>query len=111
VDQAERVLIESIMDSGWTWERLGNAAALQTARRATDLDRPATIGTRPARAPEEEARRRLSWTELRNDSLNELDDLINNRMSTSPRGPAAGARRARPDPARSRGNRARQSLG
>jgi hypothetical protein len=111
VDQAERVLIESIMDSGWTWERLGNAAALQTTRRATDLDRSGTIGTRPARDPEEEARRRLSWTERLNGSLNELDDLINNRMSASPRGPAAGARRARPDPARSRGNRARQSLG
>jgi hypothetical protein len=129
VEQAERVLIESIMDSGWTWEQLGaiygerskqamqqhykrrggqrtwaaprrsgpdqlDVEAVRHAItslllnfRATDeaLTRTMADASWNKRDPEQEARRRLSWTERLNDSLNELDDFINNRMSHIPR--------------------------
>ncbi|MBC6451042.1 hypothetical protein [Actinokineospora xionganensis] len=129
VDQAERVLIESVMDSGWTWEQLGavygerSKQAMQqhykrrggqrswpAARRpdaepsdvesvrravnglllnfrATDeaLTRTMADASWNERDPEKEARRRLSWTERLNDSLDELNDFINNRISAVPR--------------------------
>ncbi|AHH95765.1 hypothetical protein GCM10010174_46830 [Kutzneria viridogrisea] len=129
VDQAERVLIESIMDSGWSWERLGavygerSKQAMQQhykrrggqrtwpASRRKESDPPDVESVRHAitglilnfratdealtrtmadaswneRDPEKEALRRLSWTERLNDSLDELNDFINNRMSHVPR--------------------------
>jgi hypothetical protein len=129
VDQAERVLIESIMDSGWTWEQLGaiygerSKQAMQQHYkrrggqrtwaaprrqesdqrdvepvrraitglllnfRATDeaLTRTMADASWNERDPEKEALRRLSWTERLNDSLDGLDDFINNRMSHIPR--------------------------
>lgn len=130
VEQAERVLIESIMDSGWTWEQLGaiygerskqamqqhykrrggqrnwTAASRQQESaqrdvepvrraitslllnfRATDeaLTRTMADASWNERDPEKEAIRRLSWTERLNDSLDGLDDFINNRMSRIPR--------------------------
>jgi hypothetical protein len=129
VDQAERVLIESVMDSGWTWEQLGaiygerSKQAMQqhykrrggqrtwAAPRRSEPDRLDVESVRHAvtglllnfratdealtrtmadaswnrRDPEEEARRRPYWTERLNDSLNGLDDSINNRMSHVPR--------------------------
>lgn len=129
VDEAERVLIESIMDSGWTWEQLGavygerskqamqqhykrrggqrtwtavgrresDPPDLESVRhaitglllnfRATDeaLTRTMAGASWNERDPEKEARRRLSWTERLNDSLDELHDFINNRIAHVPR--------------------------
>lgn len=129
VDQAEQVLIESIMDSGWTWEQLGavygerSKQAMQqhykrrggqrtwpSSRRqesdppdveqvrraitglisnfrATDeaLTRTMADASWNERDPGKEARRRLSWTERLNDSLDGLNDFINNRIGRMPR--------------------------
>lgn len=126
VEQAERVLIESVLDSGWTWEQLGAAyggrskqamqqhykrrggqrswrrsaanppdvAAVRHAItslllnfRATDeaLTRTLRDASWNERDPEQEARRRRSWVERLNDSMDELHDFINNRMGAVPR--------------------------
>ncbi len=129
VDQAERVLIEAVMDSGWTWEQLGavygerskqamqqhykrrggertwsaakrrqpDRADVESVRRAITrlltnfraTDEALTRTMRDAswneRDPEEEARRRRSWVERLNDSMDTLHDHINNRMDRVPR--------------------------
>ncbi|SDH85437.1 hypothetical protein SAMN05192558_105362 [Actinokineospora alba] len=129
VDQAERVLIESVMDSGWTWEQLGafygerskqamqqhykrrggqrswpasrrqepDPSDVESVRRAitglllnfraTDeaLTRTMADASWNERDPEKEARRLLSWTERLNDSMDGLNDFINNRISQVPR--------------------------
>jgi hypothetical protein len=129
VEQAERVLIESIMDSGWTWEQLGavygerSKQAMQQhykrrgghrawpASRRPDSDPPDAEAVRKVitglllnfratdealtrtmanaswneRDPDTETRRRLSWTERLNDSMDGLNDFINNRISHVPR--------------------------
>lgn len=127
VDRAERVLIESVMDSGWTWEQLGaeygerskqamqqhykrrggqrswskrtdaEPADVETVRyaitrllsnfRATDeaLTRTMRDASWNEKDPEEEAKRRRSWVERLNDSMDGLHDFINNRLEDFPR--------------------------
>lgn len=129
VEQAERVLIEAVMDSGWTWEQLGavygqrSKQAMQQhykrrggqrswpASRRPDASPPDVAAVRHAitglllnfratdealtrtlrdaswneRDPEKEARRRRSWVERLNDSMDELHDYINNRVGEIPR--------------------------
>ncbi len=127
VEQAERVLIESVMDSGWTWEQLGavygerSKQAMQqhykrrggqrtwSSRagaeppdvepvrkaitrllsnfRATDeaLTRTMRTASWNEKDPKAEARRRRSWVERLNDSMDGLHDYINNRTGKVPR--------------------------
>lgn len=127
VDQAERVLIEAVLDGGWTWEQLGaeygerskqamqqhykrrggqrtwsrrtgaeppDAGAVRDAItrlllnfRATDeaLTRTMRDASWNEKDPEREARRRRSWVERLNDSMDSLHDFINNRMGKVPR--------------------------
>jgi hypothetical protein len=129
VEQTERVLIESVLDSGWTWEQLGAAyggrskQAMQQhykrrggrrswpASRRQDVNQSDVDAVRHAitglllnfratdealtrtlrdaswneRDPESEARRRRSWVERLNDSMDGLHDYINNRMGELPR--------------------------
>jgi len=129
VDQAERVLIESVMDSGWTWEQLGavygerSKQAMQqhykrrggerawSAARRQEADPPDVESVRRAitglllnfratdealtrtmrgapwneRDPDDEVRRRRSWVERLNDSMDALRDYMNNRMNYVPR--------------------------
>ncbi len=127
VEQAERVLIESVMDSGWTWEQLGaeygerTKQAMQqhykrrggqrTWSRRTAAEHPDVEAVRDAitrllsnfratdealtrtmrdaswndKEPEQEAKRRRSWVERLNDSMDGLHDYINNRMGKIPR--------------------------
>lgn len=122
VDQAERVLIESVIDSGWTWEQLGaeygerskqamqqhykrrggqrtwsrragaqppDVAAVRDAItrlllnfRATDeaLTRTMRDASWNEKDPVREAKRRLSWVQRLNDSLDSLHDFVNNRV-------------------------------
>jgi hypothetical protein len=127
VDEAERVLIESVLDSGWTWEQLGaeyggrskqamqqhykrrggqrswsrrtgaEPADVESVRhaitglllnfRATDeaLTRTMRDASWNEKDPEREARRRRSWVERLNDSMDGLHDFINNRLGHFPR--------------------------
>lgn len=127
VEQAERVLIESVMDSGWTWEQLGaeygerSKQAMQqhykrrggqrTWSRRTAAEPPDVEAVRDAitrllsnfratdealtrtmrdaswndKDPEREAKRRRSWVERLNDSMDGLHDYLNNRMGKIPR--------------------------
>ncbi|NKE59684.1 hypothetical protein FXN61_23885 [Lentzea sp. PSKA42] len=129
VDRAERVLIESVMDSGWTWEQLGaeygerSKQAMQqhykrrggqrswSAAKRSDAEPPDVEAVRYAitrllsnfratdealtrsmrdaswneKDPETEAKRRRSWVERLNDSMDGLHDFINNRMGHLPR--------------------------
>ncbi|MDT7786506.1 MAG: hypothetical protein QOF58_4925 [Pseudonocardiales bacterium] len=127
VDQAERVLIEAVLDGGWTWEQLGaeygerSKQAMQqhykrrggqrTWSRRTGAEPPDVEAVRDAitglllnfratdealtrtmrdaswneKDPEREARRRRSWVERLNDSMDSLHDFINNRMGKVPR--------------------------
>ncbi|WP_052685067.1 hypothetical protein [Lentzea aerocolonigenes] len=125
VDQAERVLIEAVLDGGWTWEQLGaeyggrskqamqqhykrrggqrtwsrrtGSADVEAVRdaitrlllnfRATDeaLTRTMRDASWNEKDPDTEARRRRSWVERLNDSMDSLHDFINNRMGKVPR--------------------------
>lgn len=127
VDQAERALIESIMDHGYTWEQLGavygerSKQAMQqhykrrggertwntrASRQKSDVeavrraitglllsfraaDEALTRTMRDAswndRDPQDEIKRRRSWVERLNDSMDELHDYLNNHMDRVPR--------------------------
>ncbi len=127
VDQAERVLIESIMDSGCTWEQLGAVygdrskqamqqhykrrggqrtwgarkgrqkpdveevrkavTGLLLSFRATDeaLTRTMRDASWNDRDPQEESKRRRSWVERLNDSMDELRDHLDNHLVRVPR--------------------------
>lgn len=127
VEQAERVLIESVLDSGWTWEQLGavyggrskqamqqhykrrggqrtwsrragaEPADVEPVRiaitrllsnfRATDeaLTRTMRTASWNEKDPDAEAKRRRSWVERLNDSMDGLHDHLNNRTGKVPR--------------------------